>query len=112
MNSYLKFLVFKQQIEDEFVLKHGLDARGLSLLAEVGRASWLNQPSTISDLMRLSKYGSPATIHRCLNMLREVGLVLDFHQGKNRRTKYLALNQVVENYYSQLGELISKTQHG
>ena len=112
MNSYLKFLELKQQIEEEFVLRYGLDARGLSLLAEVGRASFLKQPLTTSDLMKLSKCGSPATIHKCLRMLKEVGLVLDFHQGGNRRTKYLALNQVVENYYSQLNELIFKSQHG
>ena len=108
MNLYLNFLALKQKIEDEFVLKHGLDTRHLWLLAEVGRAAYLNQPLMTSDLLKLSKYGSPATIHRGLRVLRDLGLVLNSHQRGNRRTKYLVLSQISRDYYSELSALFFK----
>lgn len=104
--NYLEFLSLSQKIGDEFCRNYGLDQRSLSILAEVGVASELNQALTVSDVMKLSKYGSPSTIHKSLSLLKEVGLINHFFEGGNRRTKYLALGEISNNYYANLGELI------
>ena len=108
MSNYLKFLMMKQTIEDEFCTKYGLDLRSLSLLDEIWIAIHTEQPLITTKLMMLSKHGAPSTIHRSLRILKDASLVFDFHQGLNRRTKYLGLSQFCEDYYAELSGLIFK----
>jgi len=101
----------KHELEAEFIIKYGLDARGLSLLAEIGYASCSKQNVTASELMRMVKYGSPATIHRSLINLKNIDLVSDFYEKGDRRKKYLALSQTSESYFSQLARLFFVSQN-
>jgi hypothetical protein len=103
MPHYLKFINLANVLEEEFIRSHAIDRRGLKLLEAISIQHSLNQSLMTTDVMALSQFGSPAAIHRSLWLLRDKGLALVFHKGKDRRTKYLCTSEIVKQYYAQLG---------
>lgn len=55
---------------------------------------------TVTEAMQLNFVASPATIHRKLDHLIQIGLVKTKYEGINRRTKYLVLTNWGINYLS------------
>jgi DNA-binding transcriptional ArsR family regulator len=49
--------------------------------------------------MALGSIASPATIHRKLDCLRDMGLVDAMFEGNNRRTKYLVPTTQAQCYF-------------
>jgi hypothetical protein len=106
MTTYLRFVNLLHALEDEFVRTHSIDQRGIKLLEAVSIHHSENQSLKTTDAMALSQFGSPAAIHRSLWLLRDSGLVLVFHKGKDRRAKYLCPSDTVKFYYSRLGNAL------
>jgi Fe2+ or Zn2+ uptake regulation protein len=59
---------------------------------------------TVTEAMSLNNIASPATIHRKLDQLRELGMIDTVFEGKNRRTKYLVPTQAAHAYFDQIGQ--------
>ena len=62
---------------------------------------------TVTEVMALSDIASPATIHRKLDELRELGLIEQVFEGKNRRTKYLVPTKLANIYFEKMSEAMT-----
>jgi Fe2+ or Zn2+ uptake regulation protein len=109
MKIYLRFVNLIHALEAEFVRTHSIDQRGVKLLETISIHHSQERSLKITDLMTLAQFGSPATIHRSLRLLRDSGLVLDFYKGRDRRTKYLCSSEIANYYYSQLGAVLMES---
>lgn len=65
-------------------------------------------PLTVTAAMALSHIASPATIHRKLDVLRELGMIDTVFEGKNRRTKYLVPTQTAHDYFDSVGKVMTQ----
>jgi Fe2+ or Zn2+ uptake regulation protein len=83
-----------------------LDAK--KLLEVVSVRHDLGKPLTVTDAMALQHIASPATIHRKLDQLRELGLIDTVFEGKNRRTKYLVPTPAAQAYFEQVGQVMKQ----
>lgn len=79
-----------------------LDAKKLLEVIAVHHAQ--EKPLTVTDAMALNTIASPATIHRKLDQLRELGMIDTVFEGKNRRTKFLVPTQAAHDYFDQVGK--------
>ncbi len=62
---------------------------------------------TVTEVMASSNIASPATIHRKLDELRELGLIEQVFEGKNRRTKYLVPTKLANTYFEKMSEVMT-----
>ena len=110
MNSkqiYLRFLNLIHALDgDENAPQMDLDAK--KLLEVVSVRHDLGKPLTVTDAMALSQIASPATIHRKLDQLRELGMIDTVFEGKNRRTKYLVPTQAAHDYFDAVGRAMQE----
>ena len=83
-----------------------LDAKKLLEVIAVRHAA--EKPLTVTDAMSLDNIASPATIHRKLDQLRELGMIDTVFEGKNRRTKYLVPTQMAHDYFNQVGQVMQQ----
>jgi Fe2+ or Zn2+ uptake regulation protein len=83
-----------------------LDAKKLLEVIAVRQAA--NKPLTVTDAMALNNIASPATIHRKLDQLRELGMIDTVFEGKNRRTKYLVPTSMAHDYFNQVGQVMKQ----
>ena len=65
-------------------------------------------PLTVTAAMGLNHIASPATIHRKLDVLRELGMIETVFEGKNRRTKYLVPTQTAHDYFDNVGKVMTE----
>jgi DNA-binding MarR family transcriptional regulator len=104
---YLRFLSLLHAIEGKGELPN-LDLDAKRLLEVIGVQHSQGKPLTVSDAMAMTQIASPATIHRKLDVLREIGMIDTHFEGKNRRTKYLCPTPQAEKYFSQVGEVMQQ----
>jgi Fe2+ or Zn2+ uptake regulation protein len=105
--TYLRFLNFIHALDgDANAPQMDLDAKKLLEVIYVKHGQ--GTPLTVTDAMTLNHIASPATIHRKLDQLRELGMIDTVFEGKNRRTKYLVTTQVAHDYFAKLGEAMHK----
>jgi DNA-binding MarR family transcriptional regulator len=104
---YLCFLSLLHAIEGKGELPN-LDLDAKRLLEVIGVQHSQGKPLTVSDAMAMTQIASPATIHRKLDVLREIGMIDTHFEGKNRRTKYLCPTPKAEKYFSQVGEVMQQ----
>ena len=83
-----------------------LDAKKLLEVIAVHHAA--KKPLTVTDAMALNNIASPATIHRKLDQLRELGMIDTVFEGKNRRTKFLVPTQAAHAYFDQVGQVMQQ----
>ena len=81
-----------------------LDAKKLLEVIAVRYAQ--KQALTVTDAMALNTIASPATIHRKLDQLRELGMIDTVFEGKNRRTKYLVPTQAAHDYFEDISQVM------
>ena len=96
--TYFRFLAHSGPIN------LGVDRVAVALLDEIALCDV--EPLTVTEAMSLAAVASPATIHRKLDVLREIGMIDTFFEGKNRRTKYLCPTPQAEKYFSQVGDVM------
>ena len=100
---YLRFLNLVHALEGGSTAPTmDLDAKKLLEVIFVRYAN--DKPMTVTDAMALSHIASPATIHRKLDQLRELGMIDTAFEGKNRRTKYLVPTQAAHDYFENISQ--------
>lgn len=104
---YLRFLSLLHAIEGKGELPQ-LDLDAKKLLEVIAVQHSHGHPLTVTDAMALSHVASPATIHRKLDLLREIGMIETHFEGSNRRTKYLKPTPQAEKYFTTVGEVMQK----
>ena len=102
---YLKFLSLLHAIEGKGELPN-LDLDAKRLLEVIGVQHSQGKPLTVSDAMAMTHIASPATIHRKLDLLRDIGMIDSYFEGSNRRTKYLCPTPQANSYFSKVGEVM------
>lgn len=108
-NYYIQFLNLLRVLEKTSQTPD-IDATSKLILDEVAIGVSKEDMLTVSDVMGLKHIGSPATLHRKLNLLIAAHMVDPVFQGNNRRTKYIALTQEGESYFRRLSDAIQMTQ--
>ena len=104
---YLRFLNLVHALEGGSTAPTmDLDAKKLLEVIFVRSAN--DTPMTVTDAMALSHIASPATIHRKLDQLRELGMIDTEFEGKNRRTKYLVPTQMAHEYFESIGQAMNQ----
>ena len=102
---YLRFLNLIQALEGEAnTPAMDLDAKKLLEVIAVYHAQ--DKPLTVTEAMALNTIASPATIHRKLDQLRELGMIDTVFEGKNRRTKYLVPTEASHKYFESIGKVM------
>ena len=104
---YLRFLRIARAVDTQKTLVKNIDSTALLLLNEIAVEHHNGKNITVTEAMLLSKIASPATIHRKLDELREVGLIEQVFEGKNRRTKYLIPTKEADSYFAKMSKAIT-----
>jgi hypothetical protein len=113
-NIYLTFLSLADAISAPTVNHGNMDFESKKLL-EVIYFNYANGTAlTVTDAMNQKQVGSPATIHRRIDVLRAEGLVEIAYLGKNKRSKHLKPTQAAEKYFDDINAALltalNKTQ--
>jgi Fe2+ or Zn2+ uptake regulation protein len=103
---YMRYLALAKTVHESDRHLTAVDETAKRLLEIIALSHAENRPLTVSAAMALEPIASPVTIHRKLDMLRELGLIDQIFQGDNRRTKYLIPTQVSDDYFDNLGRVL------
>ena len=104
---YIRFLSLLHTLEGAGQMPD-IDADSRKLLELIALKHNQQNPLTISEAMSLGHIASPATIHRKLDLLRDLGMVDTVHAGKNRRTKYLVPTPKAFEHFAGLGQAMQQ----
>ena len=102
MNAYIKFL------NESVGIPKPADATARNLLDLVCLHEGMSYPLTVTQVMNQPQLASPATMHRKLEDLLELGLVTHQYQGKNRRTKYVVLTTSGQLYSMLMSQAMER----
>ena len=106
-NLYLRFLRVARAINQNHTAEKNIDATAMLLLNEIAVRNLEGKTITVTEAMTISTIASPATIHRKLDELREVGLIEQIFEGNNRRTKYLVPTKTANAYFDKMASAIT-----
>ena len=104
-SAYIRFIDQRRTIEATSL---PLASNERDVLEVIAIRALANTPLTITELMAMSEIASPATIHRKIDQLRELGMVDTVFEGNNRRTKYLVPTQAAHDYFDQVGKVMQQ----
>jgi hypothetical protein len=105
--AYLHFLALSRSLTAGTPTQ--INANERALLEAVVLAWHQGQPLSVRQAIAMEELGSPATLHKRLSHLRDLGLVADVTTDADRRTKRLAPTEATLSYYAQLGEAMRTT---
>jgi len=105
--QYLRFLRLARALNQNKNIVKDVDATALLLLNEIAIQHLDDKPMTVTEAMLLSNIASPATIHRKLDELRELGLIEQIFEGANRRTKFLVPTKLAIAYFEKMSEAMT-----
>jgi len=105
--AYVRFLELIQTIEGRGALSE-MDLDAKKLLEVIVVSDSKGKTLTVTDTMQMSHIASPATIHRKLETLRQLGFIANEYVGENRRTKYLEPTPAATKYFEQVGSVMQK----
>ncbi|NBX56045.1 MAG: MarR family transcriptional regulator [Betaproteobacteria bacterium] len=104
---YLRFLNLLHTLEGSGQMSD-LDTDSRKLLELIALKHHQQKAMTVSDAMGLVSIASPATIHRKLDALRDLGLVDTVFEGNNRRTKFLVPTPKALTHFAGLGQAMQQ----
>ena len=108
----MKTLYFKYAqsvLEDQGIKSpRELDYESAKLLEIIAIAHHQGSPLTVMQAVGLSKLASPASLHRKLTQLRNLGYVEGIHEPGNRRTQFLIPTAKADLHFEKLGTLIQQ----
>jgi len=107
MNDYCEFLKQRNEIGRSYLSKK-LDMACLQLLDLILIAMHEKKELSVSKALALSEVGSPATIHKKLQILRDYDLV-SASFTTDKRTKVLTLTEKAQAYYSEIAKAFRPT---
>ena len=105
-SMYLRYLALAKTVHETDMNLTAVDETAKRLLEVIALSHAENRPLTVSAAMALEPIASPGTIHRKLDLLREMGLIDQIFQGDNRRTKDLVPTPVTDAYFDNLGRML------
>jgi Fe2+ or Zn2+ uptake regulation protein len=105
-NLYLQFSNLQERMYSTGEDHIDLEAR--KILENIAWHYESGQALSVTEVMDLSHIASAATIHRKLDVLRELGLIKSIYVGDNRRTKYMAPTKLSNHYFERLSKLMHK----
>jgi DNA-binding MarR family transcriptional regulator len=103
-STYLRYLELSHAVDRAFAPLSTIDETAKHLLQVIALSHAQGKAMTVTDAMALTAIASPATVQRKLDDLREVGLIEQIFEGKNRRTKYLVPTPMASTYFAKLGQ--------
>jgi DNA-binding MarR family transcriptional regulator len=86
-----------------------MDLQCRRVLEEIAVRQHDDQTMTVTEVMGLSHIASPATLHRKLDDLLEMGMIAHHFQGDNRRTKYVMCTPAAQAYFERAGRAMQRT---
>jgi Fe2+ or Zn2+ uptake regulation protein len=104
---YMRFLNLVHALEGNANAPQ-IDLDAKKLLDVIGLRFNQKNPLTVTEAMALNHIASPATIHRKLDQLRELGMIDTVFEGKNRRTKYLVPTKAASDYFANMGKAVQQ----
>ena len=104
---YLRFLTLLHAIEGKGELP-ALDLDAKKLLETIAVRHTQGKPLTVTEAMAMSHIASPATIHRKLDVLREIGMIDTQFEGSNRRTKFLVPTSQAVQYFQTYSKVMNQ----
>ena len=107
-STFIRFLHLKEVLSGHHVdAEIDLTAQKLLEVASLRHAD--GKPLTVTDAMQLQGIASPATLHRKLSSLIELGYVQLVFEGKNRRTKFIHPTVKTNEYFDALGQVLKQS---
>ena len=106
-NLYLRFLRIARALNQKSITIKTVDATAMLLLNEIAVQHFDGKNITVTEAMKLSQIASPATIHRKLDELRELGFIEQIFEGTNRRTKFLVPTKLANAYFEKMSEAMT-----
>jgi DNA-binding MarR family transcriptional regulator len=107
MNPYINFLNLLSAIS---LLEKFPSMTPLSklILDQVARHEASGKPLTVRQLIGHQEIASPATLHKHLARLRDSGYITTQTDDLDKRTKYLLLSSIGQEYIQKLSKAIVK----
>ena len=106
-NLYLRFLLTARALNQIKTFKKTVNATAMLLLNEIAVKHFEGKTITVTEAMNLTQIASPATIHRKLDELRELGFIEQIFEGTNRRTKFLVPTKFANAYFDKMSEAMT-----
>jgi Fe2+ or Zn2+ uptake regulation protein len=107
-SSFIRFLHLKEVLSGHQVGAE-IDLTAQKLLEVVSLRHADAKPLTVTDAMQLQYIASPATLHRKLSTLLELGYIQFVFEGNNRRTKYIYPTAKTDHYFDDLGKVLQQS---
>jgi Fe2+ or Zn2+ uptake regulation protein len=104
-STFIRFLHLKEVLSGHQVDTE-IDLTAQKLLEVVSLRHAQHKALTVTDAMQLQGIASPATLHRKLSMLLELGYIEFVFEGTNRRTKYIHPTAKTDAYFDALGQVL------
>jgi len=104
---YIRFLTLLHSIEGKGEIPV-LDLDAKKLLETIAVRHSQGKPLTVTEAMAMSHIASPATIHRKLDVLREIGMIDTHFEGSNRRTKFLVPTTQAVHYFQTYSKVMDQ----
>lgn len=108
MKNYCEFLRLRNEIGKTY-LSSKLDIACLQLLDLIVIAMYEKKELSVSNALALSEVGSPATIHKKLQLLRDFDLI-NASFTTDKRTKVLKLTDKAQTYYNEIVKAFHSAQ--
>lgn len=108
MNSYLQYLALTQ-INKTYQAMFTERPNCEKLLGIIALENQTGKPYTVTEIMRQEQLGSPCTIHRRIEALRDAGLIIQVHKHGDHRTKYLVPTRAADKYFKVMDHVIRQS---
>lgn len=102
MNNYIRFL------NESVGIPKPQDATSRALFELICLHEGMGHPMKVTQAMQQPQIASPATLHRKLDDLLALGLVVHEFEGKNRRTKYLKMSTAGRLYTTLMSQAMER----
>ncbi len=103
---YLSFVSIEHFLENSSKEMSSLDATEKYLLQIIVLNDHEGKALKITEAMSLRNIASPATIHRKLKKLINLGLIRQDFEGSDRRTKYLIPTSITLTYVDSVAKAL------
>lgn len=108
---YIQFLRCSQAVQNIYK-DNALKPVDNHFLKEVVLRDFEGRAFSVSEALALNHLGSPATLHKRLQRLRDAGLLSVRQEDKDQRTKYLIATPLAIQYFERMGDAMQKAIHG
>lgn len=102
---YMRFLRLVKALEGAGSTPQ-MDANESALLNALAERWHAGHPMTIMQAMALSDLGSPATLHRRIMRLRQLGMIDAVEDDTDTRVRHLVLTPAAVDYFEKLSKTL------